>query len=95
LDASWKSRARSSRPSALNGEGGIRITRKSSGKTGVSSKAGTESGTDSSKTTAAPQLPLSMTWDQLPEEVRQRLASLTPDMIAALHALFSGLHRPS
>ncbi len=29
-------------------------------------------------------------WDQLPEEVRRRLASLTPEVLAALHALFNG-----
>jgi len=28
-------------------------------------------------------------WDQLPRELQQRLASLPPDVIAALHALFS------
>ena len=34
-----------------------------------------------------------MAWDQLPEEVRKGLASLTPEMLAALHTLFSGAPR--
>jgi len=32
-------------------------------------------------------------WDDLPENFRRRIASLPPDVLAALHALFSGLDR--
>ena len=32
-------------------------------------------------------------WDQLPEDVRVRLASLTPEMLAALQVLFGGPRR--
>jgi len=76
-----------------NGEGGIRISEKTSGKTRVSRKGGTESGTLSTKTASEGEFSLSMAWDQLPEEVRQGLASLTPEMLAALHTLFSGAPR--
>lgn len=76
-----------------NGEGGIRTSKKTSGKTRVSRKGGTESGTVSTKTASEGEFSLSMAWDQLPEEVRQRLASLTPEMLAALHALFTGAPR--
>jgi hypothetical protein len=32
-------------------------------------------------------------WDQLPREFQRRLASLPPEVLAALHALFSGAPR--
>lgn len=78
-----------------NGEGGIRISKEPAGKTRVSRKGGTESGTVSTKTTPEGELPLSVAWDQLPEEVRRRLASLTPEVLAGLHALFSAPYRQS
>ena len=76
-----------------NGEGGIRISKKPSKKTRVSRKGGTESGTVSTVTASEGEFSISVAWDQLPEEVRRRLASLTPEMLAALHALFSGESR--
>ena len=76
-----------------NGEGGIRISKKTAGKTRVSREGGTESGTVSTKTASEGEFSVSVVWDQLPEEVRRRLASLTPEMLATLHALFSGAPR--
>ena len=86
-------RACSLRPSSPNGEGGIRISKKTAGKTRVSREGGTESGTVSTKTASEGEFSVSVVWDQLPEEVRRRLASLTPEMLATLHALFSGAPR--
>ena len=75
---------------STNGEGGIRISKKPAGKTRVSRQGGTESGTVSTKTASEGEVLLSVAWDQLPEDVRRRLASLTPEVLAALHALFNG-----
>ena len=78
-----------------NGEGGIRISKKPTGKTRVSRKGGTESGTDSARTAPESGSTLALAWDRLPEETRRRLASLTPEVLAALHALFSAPPRQS
>ena len=34
---------------------------------------------------------MALAWDQLPEETRQRLALLTPEMLAVLRSVFGGL----
>jgi hypothetical protein len=86
-------KARLIRHSPTSGEGGIRISKKTAGKTRVSRKGGTESGTVSTETASEGEFSISVAWDQLPKEVRRRLASLTPEMLAALHALFSGAPR--
>jgi hypothetical protein len=80
--------------SSPNGEGGIRISKKPAGKTRVSRKGGTESGTESRKTASDDESALALAWDQLPEETRQRLASLTPEMLAVLRSVFGGAPGP-
>lgn len=78
-----------------NGEGGIRITSESSHETQILEKAGTESGTVLPETVSQDESAVASAWNQLPEETRQRLAALTPEVLAALEALFSGRPRRS
>jgi hypothetical protein len=88
-------KACSLRPSSPNGEGGIRITSESSHETQILEKAGTESGTVLPETVSQDESAVASAWNQLPEETRQRLAALTPEVLAALEALFSGRPRRS
>jgi hypothetical protein len=77
-----------------NGEGGIRISKKPAGKTRVSRRGGTESGTEFRKTASDDESALALAWDQLPEGTRRRLASLTPEMLTVLRSVFGGAPGP-
>ena len=57
-------------------------------------KAGTESGTVWTEPAPGAESALALAWDRLPEETRRRLATLTPEVLAALQAAFGGASVP-